>query len=146
LPFPAASTTPLSGPTLGEVAAGAAGDGHRDGMPPGWPSRILRPKPGGRVAGGGGGKRNGPPVPSPPRCGAIPPALPPGRADGDDGDDGARAVACGNAGDSGPLGNNNAATAATVAGKADDARQENDNHGGNNGDNNKDNDKWGRGA
>ncbi len=46
----------------------------------------------------GGGGRNGPPVPSPPRCGAVPPAPPPGWADGDNGDRGARAEARGNAG------------------------------------------------
>ena len=79
----------------------------------------------------GGGGRNGPLVPSPPRCGTVPPALLPGRADGEDGDDGTRAAACGNAGDGDPLGKDNAA-AAVVAGKADDAGQENDNRGGDN--------------
>ncbi len=93
----------------------------------------------------GSGGRNGPPVLSPPRCGAVTPAPPPGRADGDNGDRGARAVARGNAGDGNPLKNNNAAAAA-VAGEADDAGQENDNHGGDDGDNDEDNDKWERGA
>jgi hypothetical protein len=84
-------------------------------------------------------------VPSPPRCSAVPPAPPPGRAVGDNGDHGARAAACGNAGDGNPLGNNNAATAA-VTGKADDAGQENDNRGGDNGDDDENDDKWGRSA
>jgi hypothetical protein len=84
-------------------------------------------------------------VPSPPRCGAVPPAPLPGRADGDDGDHGARAAARGNAGNGNPLGNNNAAAAA-ITGKVDDAGQENNNRGGYDGDNNENNDKWGRGA
>ncbi len=93
----------------------------------------------------GGGGRNGPLVPSPPRCGTVPPAPPPGRAVGDNGDHGARAEACGNAGDGDPLKNNDAA-AAPVAGEADDAGQENDDHGGDDGDDDEDDDKWGRGA
>jgi hypothetical protein len=96
-------------------------------------------------AGGSGGGCNGPPVPSPPRCGAVPPAPPPGRADGDNGDHGARAAACGNAGNGDLLRNNDAATAA-VAGKADNAGQENDDHGDDDGDNDKNDDKWGRGV
>jgi hypothetical protein len=98
------------------VAARAAGDGRCAGVPPGRPSCIPGPKRRGRVAGGSGGGRNSPPVPSPPRCGAVPPALPPGWADGDNGDHGTRAVARGNAGNGNPLGNNDAATAA-IAGK-----------------------------
>jgi hypothetical protein len=92
----------------------------------------------------GGGGCNGPPVPSPPRCDAVPPALLPGRADGDDGDHGARAVACGNAGNGDPLRNNAAATA--VASEPDDAGQEINDCGGNNGDDDEEDDKWGRGA
>jgi hypothetical protein len=52
---------------------------------------------------------------------------------------------CGNAGNGDSLGNNNTA-AAGVTGKAEDAVQGNDNHGGNNGDNDKDKDEWGKGA
>ncbi len=129
----------------GKGLAGAAGGGCHDGKPPGWPSQIPRPEPGGQAAGGGGGKRNGSPVPSPPRCVAVPPALLPGRAEGDDGDHGARAVACGNAGNGNPLGNDDAATAA-IAGKADNVGQENNDHGGDDGDDDKNNDKWRRGA
>jgi hypothetical protein len=122
-----------------------AGDGRCDGAPPGWPSQIPGPKPGGRVASGGSGGRNGPPVPSPPRCGAVPPAPPPGRADGDNVDHGAHTAARGDAGDGKPL-TNNAAAAAAVTGEADNAGQENDDCGGDNGDDNKNNDKWGRGT
>jgi hypothetical protein len=93
----------------------------------------------------GGGGCNGPPVPLPPRCGAVPPASPPGWADGDHGDRGTCAAARGNAGNGNPLRNNDAAASA-VAGKADNVGQENDDRGGDNGDNNRDDDKWGRGA
>ena len=93
----------------------------------------------------GGGGRNSPPVPSPPRCGIVPPAPPPGWADGDNGDRGARAAARGYAGNGDPLKNDDAAAAAVI-GKANDAGQENNDHGGNDGDDNKDDDKWGRGA
>ncbi len=93
----------------------------------------------------GSGRRNDPPVPSLTRCGAIPPALPPGWADGDDGDRGARAAARSDAGDGDPLRNDDAAAAA-VAGKADNARQENNNRSSGNGDDEEDDDKWGRGA
>jgi hypothetical protein len=82
---------------------------------------------------------------SPPRCGAIPPAPPPERADGDAGDHGAHAAARGNAGDGDPLGNDDATTA-VLAGEADDAGQENNDRGSDNGDDNKNNNKWGRGA
>jgi hypothetical protein len=135
----------LSGLASGEAAAGTVGGGHRDGKPPGWPSRIPGPEPGGQADGSGGGERNGSPVLLPPRCGAVPPAPPPGWADGDDGDYSARAAARGNAGDGDPLGNDNAAATA-VAGKADDAGQEKDDHGCDNGDDDKNDDKWGRGA
>jgi hypothetical protein len=81
----------------------------------------------------------------PPRCGAVPPALPPGWAKGDNGDHDARAAARGNAGSGNPLGNNDAATAA-IAGEADNAGQENHDRGGDNGDDNKNDNKWGRGA
>ncbi len=146
-PSPAASAAPSSrsGPALGKATAGTAGVGRRDGVLLGRPSQIPGPRPGGRAAGGGSGKCNGPPVPSPPRCGAIPPAPPPGWADGDDGDDGACAAAHGNAGNGNPLGNDDAAAVA-VACEADNAGQEKDDHGGNNGDDNEDNDKWGRRA
>jgi hypothetical protein len=104
---------------------------------------------GGRViipyAGGSGNGRNGPPVPLPPRCGAVPPAPPPGWADGDNGDHGTHAAARSNASDGNPLGNDDAATAAVI-GKADNAGQENDDHGGDDGDDDKNDDKWGRGA
>jgi hypothetical protein len=93
----------------------------------------------------GGGGRNGPPVPLLPRCSAVPPAPPPGWADGDGGDRGTHAAARGNAGDGEPLRNDDA-TVTAVAGKADDAGQENDDRGGNNGDDDEDDDKWGRGA
>jgi hypothetical protein len=93
----------------------------------------------------GGGGRNGPPVPSPPRCGAVPPATLPGRSEGDDGDCGACAAAHGNAGNGNPLRNDNAATAA-ITSKADDVGQENNDCSGNNGDDDEDNDKWGRGT
>jgi hypothetical protein len=96
-------------------------------------------------AGGSGGGHNSPPVPAPPRCGAVPPALPPGRADGDNGDHGACAAARSNAGDGDHLGNDDTATTA-VAGKADNAGQENDNRGSDDGDDDKNNDKCGRGA
>jgi hypothetical protein len=144
LPSPTAPAAPLSGPTSGEAAVGAVGDGCRNGALPGRPSRIPGPEPGGRAAGGGGGKCNGPSVPSPPRCCTAPPAPPPGWADSDDGDDGTRAEAQGNAGNGNPLGINNAA-AATIAGKADNVGQENNDHGGDDGDNDEDDDKWGRG-
>jgi hypothetical protein len=68
----------------------------------------------------GGGGRNSPPVPSPPRCGAVPPATPPGWADGDDGDHGAHAAAHGDAGNGNPIRNNDT-VAAVIAGKADNA-------------------------
>jgi hypothetical protein len=116
-------------------------DGHRNGVPPGRLSWIPGPKPGGRAASGGGGGRNGPTVPSPPRCGAVPLAPPPRRADGDDSDRSASAAARGNAVDGNPLRNKDATTAAM-----NDAGQENDVRGGGDGDNNKDDDKWGRGA
>jgi hypothetical protein len=92
----------------------------------------------------GSSGRNGPPVPSPPRCGAVPPALLPERADGDNGDCGAHAAARGNAGNGNPLKNDDAAAAA-IAGKADDVGKENDNRS-DDGDDNEDNDKWERGA
>ncbi len=85
------------------------------------------------------------PGPSTPRCGAVPPTLPPGWADGDDGDRGARAAAHGNAGNGNPLRNNDTANAA-AAGKVDDAGQENNDRGGDDGDDDEDNDKWGTGA
>ncbi len=47
---PATPAAPLSGPDLGKVAAGAAGDSHCNSAPPGRPSRIHGPKPGGRAA------------------------------------------------------------------------------------------------
>jgi hypothetical protein len=134
VPFPAAPATPLSGRALGKAAAGAAGDGHRNGAPPRWPSRIPRPKPRRWVAGDGGGRRNGPPVPSPPKG-----------ANGDDDDDGARAAAHGDASSGDPLRNDDAAAAA-VLGKVGNVGQVNGNCGGNNGDNNEDDNKWGRGA
>ncbi len=96
-------------------------------------------------ASGSGGGRNGPPVPSPPRCGADPPAPPPGRADGDNGDHGARAAAHDNASNGDPLGNDNATTAA-IASEADDVGQENNDRGGDDGDDDKNDDKWGRGT
>jgi hypothetical protein len=96
-------------------------------------------------AGGSGGGRNCPPMPLPPRCGAVPPAPPPGRADGDKGDHGARAAARSNAGNGNPLGNDNPTTAA-IAGEADNAGQENNDCGGDDGDNDKNDNKWGRGA
>jgi hypothetical protein len=89
--------------------------------------------------------RNGPPVSLPPRCGAVPPAPPPGWADSDGGDRGACAAACGNAGNGNPLRNDDAAATA-VAGKADNLGQENNDRGGNNRDDDKDDDKWGRGT
>jgi hypothetical protein len=140
-------TTPndTSGPASGEEAAAAAGDGRHDGAPPGRLSRIPGPKPGGLAAGGGGGRRNGPLVPSPPRCGAVPPAPPPGQANGDDGDYSARTAARSDAGDGDPLGNDDAAAAA-VTGEADDAGQENDDHGSDDGDDDKNDNKWGRGT
>jgi hypothetical protein len=121
------------------------GDGRCDSTPPGRPSWIPGPKPGGLAAGNSGGRHNSPPVPSPPRCGTVPPTPPPVRADGDDGDHSARAAAHGNTGDGNPLGNNNAAATA-IAGKADNTGQENDDHGGDDGDDDKNDDKWGRGA
>jgi hypothetical protein len=145
LPSLAMPATPLSGPALGEAAAGAVGDGCCNGVPPGQPSWIPGPKQGERAAGSSGSGRNGPPVPSPPRCGAVSPAPPPGPADGDDSDCHARAAARGDASNGDPLGNNDAATA-TVAGKADNAGQENNDHSSDDGDDNKNNDKWGRGA
>jgi hypothetical protein len=135
----------MSGPALGEAAAGMVGDGHHDGMSPGRPSRIPGPKPGGMAADSGGGRRNSPPVLLPPRCGAVPPALPPGQADSDNGDHSARAAARGDAGDGDPLGNDDT-TPATIAGKADNAGKENDNRGSDDGDDDKNDDKWGRGA
>ncbi len=66
-----------SGPALGKAAAGAAGGGHCNSKPPGRPSQIPGPEPGGRAAGSGSGGRNGSPVASPPRCGAVPLAPPP---------------------------------------------------------------------
>jgi hypothetical protein len=96
-------------------------------------------------ASGSGGGRNGPPVPSPRRCGIVPPAPLPGRADGDNGDHGARAAARGNAGNGNPLGNDDAATVA-VAGKTENVGQENDDRGSDDGDNDENNDKWGRGT
>jgi hypothetical protein len=135
----------LSGPASGEAAAGTAENGRCNGAPPGWLSRIPRPKPGVWAAGGGSGGHDGPPVPSLPRCGAVPPAPPPGRADGDDGDHGARAAARSNAGNGNPLRNNDPATAA-IAGEAEDMGQENDNCGGDDGDDDKNNDKWRRGV
>jgi hypothetical protein len=128
-----------------EAEVGTVGDGRCDGAPPGQPSRIPGSKPGGRPAGSGGSRRNGPLVPSLPRCGTIPPTLPPGRADGDDGDDGARTAARGDAGNCDPLGKDNAAAAA-ASGEADDMGQENNDRGSEGGDDYKDNDKWGRGA
>ena len=95
--------------------------------------------------GGSSSGRNGPPLPLPPRCGAVPPAPPPGQANGDNGDHGTCGAACGNAGNGDPLGNNNAATTA-VAGEADNSGQENNDCGGDDGDDNENNDKWGRGA
>jgi hypothetical protein len=63
---------------------------------------VSGPKLGGWGVGGDGGGRDGPPVPSPPRCGTIPPAPPPGRADGDNSDLGAHAAAHGNASNGNP--------------------------------------------
>ncbi len=97
------------------------------------------------MAGGGGGERNGSPVPLLPRCGAIPPAPPPGWADGDNGDHGARAAPRGDVGNGNPLGNDNAAAAA-VASKADNTGQENDDRSGDDGEDDENNNKWGRGA
>jgi hypothetical protein len=145
LPSPAAPAAPLSSPASGKVAADLAGDGRRNGTPPGRLSQIPGPKPGGRPAGSSGSGRNGPPVPLPPRCGTVPPALPSGQANGDDSDHGARAAACGDAGNGNPLGNDNNAAVA-VPGKVNDAGWENDNRGGDDGDDNKNDDKWGRGA
>jgi hypothetical protein len=119
----------------------AVATASRRGGRPGFPGLSQ----GGRAAGGSGGRRNCSPVPSPLRCSAVPPALPPGRADGDDGDHGACAAARGNAGDGDPLGNDNAAAAA-IASEADNAGQENNDCGGDDGDNDENNDKWGRGA
>jgi hypothetical protein len=84
-------------------------------------------------------------VPSPPRCGIVPPAPLPGWANGDNGDDSARAAACGNAGNGNPLRNDNA-TVAGIVGKADNAGQENNHRGRDGRDNGKEDDKWGRGA
>ncbi len=81
----------------------------------------------------------------PPRCGTVPPAPPPGQANGDNGDHGAHAAARGNAGNGDPLRNNDAVTAA-IASKADNAGQENNDRGNDNGDNYKNDNKWGRGA
>ncbi len=106
---------------------------------------IPGPKPGGRVAGGGSGRHNGPPVPLPPQCGAIPPGPLPGRTDGDNGDHGARAAARGDAGNGDPLRNDNP-TAAAITGKADNIGQENNDCSGDNGEDNKNVNKWGRGA
>ncbi len=78
----------------------------------------------------------------PPRCSAVPPAPPPGRANSNHS---APAASRGDAGDCNPLGNNDTAAAA-VAGKVDNTGQENNDHSGNNGDDNKDNEKWGRGT
>jgi hypothetical protein len=88
-------------------------------------------------AGSSGCGCNGPPVPSPPRCDAIPPAPPPGRADGNNSDHSARAVARSNAGDGDPLGNT--ATAA-ISGKVDNAGQENNDCSGDDGNDNKNDD------
>ncbi len=142
---PAAPAAPLSGPALGEAAAGTAGDGRCNGLLPGRPSRISGPELRGQAAGSGGGVHNGPPVPLPPRCGAVPPPLLPGCTDSEDGNHIARAAACGNAGNGNPLGNNDAAAAAII-GEADDGGQENDDCGGEDEDDNENNDKWGRGA
>ncbi len=73
----------------------------------------------------------------PPRCGAVPPALLPGRADGDNG---TWAAACGDTRNGDPLGNNDA-TATAIAGKVNNMGQENDDPGGNNRDKDKDNNK-----
>ncbi len=86
-------------------------------------------------------------VPLPPRCGAVPPAPPPGRADGDDGDHSARVAARSDTGDGDPLRKDDAAAAtAAVAGKEDNVGEENDDRGGDDGDNDMNDDKWGRGT
>jgi hypothetical protein len=126
----------------GEVAAGMAWEGHSYGAPLGRPSRISGPKPGGQAAEGCSSGRDGPLMPLPPRCGAVPPPLPPKWADGEDG---ARMAARGNTSDGDPFPINDA-TAVAITDKVDDMGQENNDHFSNNGVNNEDNDKWGRGT
>ncbi len=84
-------------------------------------------------------------MPLSPRCSAVPPALPPRRANSDDGDDGAHTVAHDHAANGEPFENNDA-TSAAVANKTDNAGQENEDPGSNDEANNEDDDKWGRGT
>ncbi len=138
----AAASTSLSGPTLGEAAAGTLGDGHHNGAPPGQPSLIPRPKPGGQAAGSTSSKCNGSLTLSPPRCGAVPPAPPPKRADGNNG---AHAAACCDASNGNPSGMTMLLLPPLPAKRTTKDRRTK-NCIGNNGDNDRGNNKYRRGG